>query len=180
MPLYLTKVRGYAPETMGWLMGTLGISATIGSFATAALSDFIGRRPVMIFMPFLGVILPLGAMYFTGSFWGMAAIFFFGWGLNGIFPLFMATVPSESVSPTRVATALGLTMGSAEVLGGVFGPALAGRAADSYGLAAPLWIMFGLTIVAGFLAFLLRETAPRVLARRGGGANAIEPEAALT
>jgi predicted MFS family arabinose efflux permease len=179
MPLYLTKVRGYAPETMGWLMGTLGISATIGSFATAALSDFIGRRPVMIFMPFLGVILPLGAMYFTGSFWGMAAIFFFGWGLNGIFPLFMATVPSESVSPTRVATALGLTMGSAEVLGGVFGPALAGRAADSYGLAAPLWIMFGLTIVAGFLAFLLRETAPRVLARRGGGANAIEPGAAL-
>ncbi len=33
MPLYLTQVRKYDPETMGWLMGTLGISATIASSA---------------------------------------------------------------------------------------------------------------------------------------------------
>lgn len=168
MPLYLTQVRGYSAGDMSWLMGTLGISATIGSFVVSGLSDAIGRRPVMIFMPFLGVILPLGAMFFQGSYWAMVAIFFFGWGLNGIFPLFMATVPSESVSPTRVATALGLCMGSAEVLGGVFGPAVAGAAADAWGLSAPLWMMFGLTIVAGCFALLLQETAPRALARRAG------------
>ena len=38
MPLYLTQVRGFDAQTMGWLMGTLGISATIGAFA--------GLRPV--------------------------------------------------------------------------------------------------------------------------------------
>jgi predicted MFS family arabinose efflux permease len=160
MPLYLTQVRGFAPTQMGWLMGTLGISATIGSFAVSGLSDRIGRRPVMIAAPFIGIILPLGALYFDGSIWLLAAIFFFGWSLNGIFPLFMATVPSESVDPRVVATALGLCMGTGEVIGGVFAPSLAGAAADAWGLAMPLWIMLGLAVAAGLLAMLLEETAP--------------------
>jgi predicted MFS family arabinose efflux permease len=167
MPLYLTKVRGYSGTEMSWLIGTLGISATIGSFATSSLSDVIGRRPVMIAMPFIGIILPLGAMYWAGSVWGLAAIFFFGWGLNGIFPLFMATVPSESVDPRHAATALGLTMGSAEILGGVFAPSIAGAAADATSLAAPLWLMIGLTIVSGIAALFLKETAPSQVAKRG-------------
>ena len=146
-------------------MGTLGISATIGSFVVSGISDWIGRRPVMIIMPFIGVILPLGAMYFDGSVWVLAAIFFIGWGVNGIFPLFMATVPSESVDPLHIATAVGLCMGIGEALGGVLSPTLAGMAGDRYGLAATLWIMFAITIVAGFLAMGLRETAPRFRGR---------------
>jgi MFS family permease len=63
MPLYLTQVRQYDAGTMGWLMGTLGISATIASFAITALSDRVGRRPLMILMPLVALILPLGAMY---------------------------------------------------------------------------------------------------------------------
>jgi len=160
MPLYLTNVRKLSPDAMGWLMGTLGISATIGSFAISGLSDRIGRRPVMIAMPFIGMILPLGAMYFGGSLWILAAIFFVGWGVNGIFPLFMATVPSESVDPRHAATVLGLCMGASEVLGGVLAPFIAGFAADNVGLAAPLWIMVGLALVAGIVAMGLRETAP--------------------
>ena len=166
MPLYLTQVRGYDPKTMGWLMGVLGISATIGSFVISGLSDRVGRRPLMIAMPLIGVILPLGAMYYDGSVWVLAAIFFVGWGINGVFPLFMATIPSESVDPRHTATVLGLCMGTGEVLGGVLSPFLAGVAADRAGLQAPLWIMLGLTAAGGLLAFGLRETAPRVLARR--------------
>jgi len=132
----------------------------------SGLSDRIGRRPLMILLPFLGVILPLGAIYYMGSVWVLAAIFFFGWALTGIFPLFMATVPSESVSPALRASALGLCMGTGELIGGVFSPSLAGIAADQTSLRAPLWIMVGLAVVGGLLAFGLRETAPRVLARR--------------
>ena len=166
MPLYLTQVRKYDPQTMGWLMGTLGISATIGAFLISALSDYIGRRPLLIAMPLIAIILPLGALYFDGSVWVLAGIFFVGWGVNGVFPMFMATVPSESVDPRHLATVLGVCMGTGEILGGVLSPFLAGFAADRVGLQAPLWIMFGLTIAAGLLAFGLRETAPRVLARR--------------
>ena len=167
MPLYLTQVRGYSDTEQSWLMGTLGISATIGSFATSGLSDAIGRRPVMIAAPLISMLLPIGAMFFHGPYWIMVAIFFIGWALNGVFPLFMATVPSESVSPAQLATVFGLTMGSSEILGGAFGPKIAGMLADSHGLNAALWLMFGLTLVAGIIAMFLKETAPNVVARRG-------------
>lgn len=170
MPLFLTKARGFDPDTMSWLMATLGISAGLGSFAVPAISDVIGRRPVMIFFSFLGVILPLGGLYYEGSAWVLAAIFFFGWGLNGLFPMFMATIPSESVDPRLTATLTGVVMGTGEVLGGVLSPFLAGTLADAYGIAAPLWLMLGCTVLAGFLTLGLIESAPRVVARRSGNA----------
>jgi MFS family permease len=164
MPLFLTQVRKYDPETMGWLMGTLGISATIASSAIPALSDRIGRRLVTIAMPLIAIILPLAALYYTGSTWGLAAIFFCGWAVTGIFPLFMATIPSESVDARHMASALGVCMGAGEIVGGVLSPSLAGYLADLVGLQAPLWMMFGLALVAGVVALGIRETAPRVLA----------------
>ena len=148
MPLYLTQERKFDPGTMSWLMGSLGIS------------DKVGRKPVMIFTSFLGVILPLGALYYGGSVWVLAALFFFGWALTGIFPLFMGTVPSETVSRTHMTTAIALVMGAGDVFGGVLSPTLAGEAADAAGLSAPLWIMMGLCVTAGLLALGLHETAP--------------------
>ncbi len=162
MPLYLTQVRNYDAQTMGWLMGALGISATLASFGIPALSDYVGRRVLTIVLSFVGLILPLAALYFTGSTWGLAALFFIGWTITGTFPLFMATIPSESVSPTLVGSALGLCMGVSEILGGVLSPLLAGYAADRIGLHAPLWMLFGLALGAGLLALGLRETAPRI------------------
>lgn len=167
MPLYLTKVRALAPETMSWMMAVLGISAGLGSFLVPAISDAIGRKPVMIGFSALGMLLPLGALYYTGGSWGLAAIFFFGWGLNGLFPMFMATIPSESVDPRLAATLTGMVMGAGEVLGGVLSPFVAGAAADVWGLGAPLWIMLGLAAAATVLALGLLESAPAVLARRG-------------
>jgi MFS transporter, ACS family, hexuronate transporter len=165
MPLYLTQERRYEPSTMGWIMGALGISATIASTAIPALSDRIGRRPLMILMPFIAVILPLAALYYTGPAWMLASIFFVGWGVTGVFPLFMATIPSESVDARHMATALGVCMGTGEILGGVLSPFLAGYAADRVGLQAPLWMMAGLALVAALISLGLRETAPRALAR---------------
>lgn len=166
MPLYLTQVRNFDAQTMGWLMGALGISATIASFGIPALSDYVGRRVLTIALALVGLILPLAALYFTSSVWGLAVLFFIGWTITGTFPLFMATIPSESVAPTQVASALGLCMGISEILGGVLSPLLAGYAADRVGLQAPLWMLFGLALVAGLLALGLRETAPALLERK--------------
>jgi ACS family hexuronate transporter-like MFS transporter len=168
-PLFLTQMRGFTPRSMSWLMGTLGISATVGSFVVSGISDRIGRRPVMIFTAYLGMILPLGALYYGGSIWILAAIFFFGWALTGLFPLFMGTIPSESVGVRHMTTAMALVMGTGEVFGGVLSPTLAGWAADRAGLAAPLWIMFALCVAAGTLALGLSETAPVRLSQRSFG-----------
>ena len=79
----------------------------------------------------------------------------------------MATIPSESVDARHMASALGLCMGASEIIGGVVSPSVAGVFADSIGLQAPLWMMLGLAVVAGIVAFGLRETAPAVVTRRG-------------
>jgi len=167
MPLYLAQVRGIDNETMSWLMGSLGVAAAIYSFGVSGLSDVIGRKPVMVVLPFLSLVGPLTAMYFTGSPLVMAALFFVGWAVNGTFPIFMATIPSETVDARHHATVLGLAMGACEILGGVFGPPIAGMLNDSFGHSSFLWLQMGLAVLAGIVAMGLVETAPSQLRKRG-------------
>jgi len=166
MPLVLVQYRGFGAGTAAGLMAVLGISSFIASFIVTGVSDFIGRKPVMVVMPFIGVILPLAALYYAGSVWTMGAIFFVGWMFNGIFPMFMATVPTESVSPRQVATAMGIVMGVGEILGGVLGPSFAGMLSDLYGLEAPLWFLVAVALLGGLTALFLKETAPRIVGER--------------
>ena len=166
MPLILVQLRGYDPDTAAWLMAVLGVSSAIAAFLVPGISDYVGRRPVMALSTFVGVLLPLGVLTFHGSALTMGAIFFVGWLFNGIFPMFMATVPTESVSPRQAATAIGIVMGLGEILGGVLSPSLAGKLSDIYGLQAPLWLLMALALLGGLTALFLRETAPRVIARR--------------
>lgn len=164
LPLYLTQVRRYAPDTMSWVMGVLGIAATLYSFLVPGLSDRIGRRPVMLVVPVLALILPLATLYLPVSAWGLAVLFFVGWSFTGIMPLFMATIPAESVNTRHVGSALGLCMGGSEILGGVLAPLASGVAADRFGLQAALWVLLLLALVGSIAALGLRETAPRFAA----------------
>jgi ACS family hexuronate transporter-like MFS transporter len=84
----------------------------------------------------------------------------------GTFPLFMGVIPNETVGRVRAATAMGLVVMVGELTGGVFGPPIAGRVADSLGLEFALYIQGGLALFAGFVALFVVETNPRVLARR--------------
>ena len=174
MPLYLTQTMGFDETVMGWIMAALGISAGVNSFVVPFISDKIGRKPTFIAVCALGLMLPLAALYYTGGNWlVMAVLFYFGWSLNGIFPLFMATVPAESVDPRLTATLTGIVMGIGEVLGGVFSPTLAGALGDAYGLGAVMWFLMALTLGGLVLSAMLTESAPEVRRRRG-----LEPLAA--
>lgn len=171
MPLVLVQLRGFDDETAAWLMAVLGVASAVCSFLIPWLSDMFGRRPVMALFTFGGVILPLGAMWYEGPAPVLAVIFFVGWMFNGIFPMFMATVPVESVSPVQAATAMGIVMGVGEIVGGVAAPSLAGMLSDAYGLTAMLWFLVALAVIGGTLALFLRETAPRLVARRAALAS---------
>jgi cyanate permease len=94
-------------------------------------------------------------------------LFFIGWMVNGIFPIFMATIPSETVDAHHHATVLGLAMGACEILGGVFGPPAAGFLNDTFGADTWLYLLMILAVISGFVAMGLRETAPQALARKG-------------
>jgi MFS family permease len=126
----------------------------------------------MIFGCFLAAICPFAALYFGGSIPALAAIMFVSWLGIGVFPLFMGIVPAETMGHAKAATAMGLVVGIGELSGGFLGPLIGGKLADLYGLQAPLLIQGALAVVAGFVAFALVETNPRVLARRAEGAVA--------
>jgi MFS family permease len=160
LPLFYTKVRQISNGQMSILMSVLGLSAAFYSFVVPALSDRFGRRPVIVFFNFIGLLVPLAALYFQGSLFMLGTLIFIGWSASGTFPLFMGTVPSETIPARYVATSLGMVVGLGEILGGVSAPAIAGRAADHYGLQAPILMMAVCAIVGTVLALFLRETAP--------------------
>jgi MFS family permease len=166
LPLFYIKVRHMTNGQMSVLMSVLGLSAAFFSFVVPALSDRFGRRPVIVIFSFIGLLVPLAALYFQGSLFVLGTLIFIGWSASGTFPLFMGTVPSETIPARYVATSLGMVVGLGEILGGVGAPAIAGRAADLYGLQAPLVIMAFCAVVGTVLALFLRETAPIRLAQK--------------
>ncbi len=97
--------------------GHAGVSALGGSFILPGLSDRIGRKPVMVVGSLLGIGVPLAALYWTGSIWGLGALLSIFWLASGTFPIFMATIPSETISARYVATTSGLVQGMGEIIG---------------------------------------------------------------
>ena len=166
-PLYLIRVRGFDQRHMSWIMSSFGVASMLVAFLVPGSSDHFGRKPVVIAASLLGLVLPLGLLFTSGTqLVTLIACIALGAALSGAFPLVMATIPSEIVGPTRTATALSLTMGISEILGGVLAPSVAGKVADLQGLGMTLWVLVGIIVAIVVLAAMLRETAPAVLALR--------------
>lgn len=174
LPLYLNQVRGLSPAVTGQIMGALGVCAFVGGALVPALSDRVGRRPVLIAGCFLSVIGPMAMLWFHGPIGILATILFFGWVGNCVFPMFMGTIPGESLPRASVATAMGIVVGVGEILGGVCGPIIAGQLADktSLGRDAPMLMMIFCAVAAGVIALFLKETAPSRVADAAASRNA--------
>ena len=160
LQLYLINVRGVSETDASYVAGVLGISAFVFAFIVPGLSDRIGRKPVTIGFTLLGALYPIFTLYFNGPLWMLGILIFIAWSASAVFPLFMATVPSETIPARYVATSMGLVMGLGELIGGTSLIPLAGAAADKWGLQAPMWIAVVLALVSAFLALFLQETAP--------------------
>jgi MFS family permease len=170
LPLFYTKMRGIPADQMGWLMGVLGFGAVFFAFFVPWLSERFGRRPIVSLFCFIGMLVPLGALYAPNTdLWLLGAIVVIGWSASGTFALFMATIPSESVPPGYFGAAMGLIQGLGEIIGGFSSPFLSGWLADLSSLNTPMFLMIACNIVAGVTALFLKETAPAVLARRTDG-----------
>ncbi len=174
LPTIYGSLRHFSHSETSWLVGVLGISAAVFAFIVPGLSDKYGRKPIMILFTFIGIFYPFAALYYQGSPWVLAALVFIGWSASGTFPLFMATIPSETIPSRYVATTLGLVMGLGELIGGGLVPWLSGRAADHFNnLAVTMWIASGLGVIATILTLFLVETAPvKVAARKAPPAGA--------
>jgi ACS family hexuronate transporter-like MFS transporter len=171
-PLYLIQVRGFDARHMSWIMSSFGVASMAVAFLVPGSSDRFGRKPVILTASLMGLVLPLGLLFINGTLIApLMACIAGGSALSGVFPLAMATIPSEIVGAARTATALSLTMGISEIVGGVLAPSAAGRVADLEGLRATLWILVGIIALIIVLAAMLPETAPAGLARRKRGTH---------
>jgi MFS family permease len=171
-PLYLTKVRGYSPETMSFIMSLTGVCPAIGAVILGMISDRIGRKLPMIFGATLTAFSPLAAMYFpaSGSWQLLTALMFISTLGVGMFPLYMGVVPGETLKGRNIAAAMGIVVMIGELAGGVVAPVVTGWLADLSSLDAPLLVAAGMSFIGGFICLFLKETNPAVLARREAAA----------
>jgi MFS family permease len=166
-PLYLTTVKGLTPGAMSVIMSALGVGAVVWGIIVPMLSDHIGRKPIIIIFSMLSICAPLGLILTpAGNTALMALCAFVGWCGAGVYPLFMSTVPGESVNGKFVATAISSIQGFGEIIGAVVGMMVAGVMADAYGLVSTMWLFVGCMVAATLIAFAYYETAPVVLAKK--------------
>jgi MFS family permease len=161
LPRYLTEMMGYTPRTMSWLLSLSGLGGLTGGILIPALSDRFGRKPLTAITGFASVLVPLALLTVASSPTLLGIAFVIGGLTVGCAPLVCAIIPSESVTPGRVTTAVALSMCTAELVGGVLSPPLAGWAADNFGLRSVFYLDIALAIACGVLALALRETVKR-------------------
>ncbi|MCM2438738.1 MFS transporter [Agrobacterium vitis] len=155
LPLILTRQAGLSSQSMSYVMAMIGAAGAVSALLVPGLSDRIGRKTAIAIFSAVGVVAPLGAILLGGNPWLVGLALFCGCMLLGTMPLFMATVPQESVLPADRATATGLVLGIGQLLGGTIGPIVGGQLSANFGPMAPMWLAGGLAALAGLLALFL-------------------------
>lgn len=162
--LYTVRAKGFSPAEMSLVMAMIGVASFVWGSIVPLLSDRFGRKPVMVLFALVMAAAPLVIVHYDGAPTTLALLVLLTFTGAGCIPISMATVPSETVPRKFVATALGLIMGVAEIVGGVIAVVLAGMASDRFGPQMPYYVATGSALLAAVLSLFLIETAPR---RRG-------------
>ncbi len=167
-PLFLTEQVRMAPTTAGFLLGASGLGSFFIGFLFPALSDRLGRKPVLLLMGVMSTVVPLAMLVRSlhASPWILAGILFLTNAGQGLATLIMVLVPTESVPPEFAATSIGLATLVGELFGATAAPVIGGALAESHGLATPLWMAAAGTGIVIVAALFLKETAGPEAPRR--------------
>lgn len=162
-PLYITAVLHEPGTTAGFLLGAGGLGSFVLSFIFPALSDRIGRRPVLMMLAVMSAIVPLAlqirVLYNVP--WLLAGILLLCNAGQAIASLIIVLVPAETVPPHFRATAIGLSTLAGELIGATVAPTLGGALAEKIGLHVPLLMSAGGMVLLFLVALGLKETRGR-------------------
>ena len=166
--LFLTEVHHFDIVSVGIIISGSGLGGFLGEFIMGSISDVIGRKKALIISAFLcaafGItvaMMPVGtSAYIFGT-----VFFLFGLFGAGMYPMYLGTLPSESVPPAIAGTAIAIPVALGETLGAALMPTIAGVLSDHFSPFAPMWMAALAGVFIGIVSFFYIETAPRVVAK---------------
>jgi predicted MFS family arabinose efflux permease len=160
-PLYITEVVHQPATTAGFLLGATGFGSFFLGFLLPALSDRVGRKPVLLVMAAMSAVVPLSFLVRPLFMYPLllAAIVFIANTGQGMASLIMVLVPTESVPAQFRATSIGLVTLVGEAVGGTLSPRFAGLLAEKYGLSLTMWLAAAGSALVFLVALSLRKTA---------------------
>ncbi|MDM0075465.1 MFS transporter [Variovorax sp. J2P1-59] len=161
LPSYLIDYLHLTLEQMGYVLSAIGFGGTLGTLVMPALSDRLGRKPVMI-ISVVGAGIGLYFLMHAGPepfalFTSLAATLFF---IFSMICLTVGPISAESVPATLMSTASGIVIGTGEIFGGGIAPVIAGYVAHHYGIQYIMHLAAIALVVGLVVALFLKETAP--------------------
>jgi len=165
---FLLKVHKFDMFAIGLIISASGLGGFIGEFTMGAVSDIIGRKRALIIDSLLcaafGIAVamsPIGTSPFVfGTFF-----FFFGLFGGGMYPMYLSTLPAESVPPRISGTAVAIPTAIGETLGAALMPSIAGFLSLHVSKFAPMWMAALAGIFIAIISIFYVETAPRCVAK---------------
>lgn len=153
LPLYLIAGLGLAADATGFYVALLTLPALVSGLIVGSLSDWLGRKPLMVWsMALSGVLCGLLAVYKSGPAFAvtLAALGLF---LFSVRPVIFAYAMENA--PTHMGgTTVGLVFGVNTVFSAA-SPVVAGMLADRTGLVSTFYLAGGLLLAAASSAALL-------------------------
>lgn len=144
-PLFAVESLGISLTDVGLLMGSRSVGFVIAMFTMGAISDRIGRKPVMLFG--LGATAALiVALGFVSSFWGIAAVIFVLGISTGAIWIVSPVLAAEAVEPDQRGAAIG-TYRTFFDLGSILGPIVMAAVFEAYGMLPCLYLASALLLV---------------------------------
>jgi MFS family permease len=144
---------------VGLLAAVYPVTWGVGQLATGALSDRIGRKPLIVWGMWIQAA-GIGVVTMSHAFSGFViGAVLLGVGTAMVYPTLLAAI-GDLVHPSWRASAVGIYRLWRD-LGYAIGALLAGVTADAFGLNVAMWVIAALTVVSGGVsAMRMTETLP--------------------
>jgi predicted MFS family arabinose efflux permease len=161
LPNYFVDYLNLPFGRMSTVMSAIGLGSTVGTIALPWLSDFTGRKPIMVGST-IGALVSLLLLARTGAqpntlFAWLFTLHFFN---NALITLTVGPLCSESVPPALMATASGVVIAIGELIGGGLTPIVVGQIAQRIGIEHILRVPCVALLLALGVSLLTRETRP--------------------
>ncbi len=159
-PSYLVNYLKIETGQMGFIVSASGFGALIGGTTLPALSDRLGRKPIMLACSLVAAAALWGFMTLPANPLMLFLLLAISTGVafsvifinNG--PLTVESAPAAIAS-----TAVGLVVGIGEIVGGGIAPSLAGYIANHYGIQNVFGLSLGCFLAGAVVILFIKEPA---------------------